>query len=104
MVPCDLDGTFTSACASGKVRRSCVRSRMKNPKTHPSFSAGSTLHSVPTKPGWTALVDFREEGLTIADWSRMHGFNPSLVYQVLNGSRKCFRGQSFKIARALGMK
>lgn len=81
-----------------------MRSRMKKPKAHPQSSADATPQSEPTTAEWTALGHFREEGLTIAEWSRTNGFNPSLVYQVLNGSRKCFRGQSFKIARALGMK
>ncbi len=32
------------------------------------------------------------------------GFTPALVYSVLKGERKCLRGQSFKIAVALGIR
>lgn len=48
--------------------------------------------------------DFQAHGISISDWSRDHGFNPRIVYQVLSGRRKSLRGQSFLIARALGMK
>ena len=47
---------------------------------------------------------FRENGLTVADWSADRGFNPALVYAVLKGERKCLRGQSHRIAVALGLK
>jgi gp16 family phage-associated protein len=46
----------------------------------------------------------RELGQSIAAWSKNHNFNPRLVYAVLRGERKCVRGQSFEIARELGMK
>jgi gp16 family phage-associated protein len=49
------------------------------------------------------VEDFRSNGMSVAGWARAHGFSPSLVYQVLAG-RKALRGQSFQIARALGMK
>lgn len=32
------------------------------------------------------------------------GFTPALVHVVLKGERKCLRGQSFKIAVALGLR
>lgn len=47
---------------------------------------------------------FREAGLSIADWAREHKFNPRLVYAVLRDERKCLRGESFAIAKELGMK
>lgn len=47
---------------------------------------------------------FAERGLSISEWARRHSFSPTLVYQVLDGERKCVRGQSHKIAVALGLK
>lgn len=47
---------------------------------------------------------FQENGLTVVDWSVDRGFNPALVYVVLQGNRKCLRGQSHHIAVALGLK
>lgn len=51
-----------------------------------------------------SLADFRVNGVAVVDWARVHGFSAALVYAVLRGERKCLRGQSFEIARALGMK
>ena len=48
--------------------------------------------------------DFRERGVNLAAWAREQGFNQQLVYLVIRGERKCLRGQSYNIARALGMK
>lgn len=54
--------------------------------------------------GIGSLADFRANGVAITDWAHQHGFSTPLVYAVLRGERKCLRGQSLKIARALGMK
>lgn len=47
---------------------------------------------------------FRDRGKTVVDWAIERGFNPTLVYTVLQGRRKCLRGQSFRIAVALKLK
>lgn len=47
---------------------------------------------------------FHDHGQSVSDWSVKQGFNPALVYAVLKGERKCLRGQSFRIAVALGVK
>lgn len=47
---------------------------------------------------------FADRGITISEWALERNFNPSLVYQVLAGTRKAVRGDSFKIAVALGLK
>ncbi len=47
---------------------------------------------------------FDESGIPVAEWARARGFSASLVYQVLEGKRKCLRGQSHRIAVALGLK
>jgi gp16 family phage-associated protein len=50
------------------------------------------------------MADFRADGVAVVDWARSRGFSAALVYSVLRGERKCLRGQSFQIAKALGMK
>lgn len=47
---------------------------------------------------------FRSNGLQINTWALEKGFTPALVYAVLQGKRKCLRGQSYLIAVALGLK
>lgn len=47
---------------------------------------------------------FRENGLNIHEWATERQFSPALVYAVLQGKRKCLRGQSHQIAIALGLK
>ncbi len=47
---------------------------------------------------------FLEQGLAVTDWALERGFSPHLVYAILAGRRKCLRGQSYQIAKELGMK
>lgn len=47
---------------------------------------------------------FETNGVSVAEWARAKGFSVTLVYQILEGRRKCLRGQSHKIAVALGIK
>jgi gp16 family phage-associated protein len=47
---------------------------------------------------------FAGSGISVAEWARVQGFSTGLVYQVLEGRRKCLRGQSHQIAVALGLK
>lgn len=47
---------------------------------------------------------FRNNGLNINHWALEQGFTPALVYAILQGRRKCLRGQSHSIAVALGLK
>lgn len=44
---------------------------------------------------------FRARGLTVASWSQRNGFSVSMVYAVLSGRAKGYRGQAYEIARAL---
>ncbi|MEJ8837744.1 DNA-binding protein [Ramlibacter sp. AN1133] len=67
----------------------------------------STAATAPTSKVVTAeeaFTNFRANGITISEWARDNAFNPRLVYQVLKGGRKCLRGESHRIAVALGMK
>lgn len=47
---------------------------------------------------------FSEQGLSISEWCREHGFGLSLTRQILAGGKPCHRGQSHQIAVKLGMK
>lgn len=51
-----------------------------------------------------ALEEFRLRGISVAAWSRHNGFNPTLVYQVLHARSVPTRGESHRIAVALGLK
>lgn len=47
---------------------------------------------------------FMDSGISVSEWARQNGFSASLVYQILEGNRRCIRGQSHQIAVALGLK
>ncbi|MDF3822079.1 DNA-binding protein [Leptospira sp. 96542] len=47
---------------------------------------------------------FRTNGVTVRQFARANGFNETLVYAVLSGTNKASRGESFRIAVALGLK
>ena len=47
---------------------------------------------------------FEANGISVAGWSREHGFPSALVYRVLRGEAKCRRGETHRIAIALGIK
>ena len=48
--------------------------------------------------------EFDMRGISAAAWAREHGFTPVMVYQVLRSKNIPARGQSHRIAVALGMK
>jgi gp16 family phage-associated protein len=45
-----------------------------------------------------------EQGLSAADFAKRHDINPSTVYAVLNGQKKCLRGEAHRTAVLLGIK
>lgn len=47
---------------------------------------------------------FFDEGISMTDWAREHGFPRQAVYAVLSGKSRCTRGRGHLIAVALGMK
>lgn len=49
-------------------------------------------------------ADFQRKGVSISAWALANGFSTNLVFEVLAGRKKALRGQSHKIAVALGMK
>ncbi|MHC5192746.1 DNA-binding protein [Pseudomonas frederiksbergensis] len=44
------------------------------------------------------------QGLSAKDWAEQHKLNPSTVYAVLNGQKKCLRGEAHRAAVLLGIK
>lgn len=49
-------------------------------------------------------TDFIRQGTTIANWARVRGYSPLMVYRVLDGTLKGHYGISHKIAIELGLK
>jgi gp16 family phage-associated protein len=47
---------------------------------------------------------FIDHGISVASWAREMGFSEALVYSVLRGKSRYTRGESFKIAVALGLR
>lgn len=59
----------------------------------------------PLKTPEQVRAEFDRRGVSIAEWSRRHGFSSALVVQILQGKRRsCVRGQSHRIAVMLGIK
>ncbi len=57
-----------------------------------------------TRPTAEIRKLIEDSGVSIAEWARENRFSAGLVYQILEGQRKCLRGQSHRIAVALGLK
>lgn len=45
-----------------------------------------------------------QQGLSAKQWAEQHGVSPSTVYAVLNGQKKCLRGEAHRAAVLLGIK
>lgn len=43
-------------------------------------------------------------GISAKEWAEQNGLSPSTVYAVLNGQKKCLRGESHRAAVLLGIK
>lgn len=72
-------------------------------KDEPQFFA---MHPEEIKPrthdeakDWLAY-----QGISAAEFCRMHNLPTSLVYEIINGRKRCLRGMSHNIAVLLGMK
>lgn len=59
----------------------------------------------PTEQACDAARDrLKHLGLGAKKWAQQNGLNPSTVYAVLNGQKKCLRGESHRAAVLLGIK
>lgn len=58
------------------------------------------------KPKTPAQVraEFRDAGVSVAEWARTHGFNRMTVVDLLRGHRQGLRGEAHRAAVALGLK
>ena len=51
-----------------------------------------------------ARAELRRKGVSVTQWAVSNGFSPNLVFEVLANRRRPTRGQTHKIAVALGIK
>ena len=51
-----------------------------------------------------ARADLDRKGISIAEFSRLHGLNKNLVSDLLNGRKKGRRGEAHRAAVLLGIK
>ncbi|MDR0480777.1 MAG: DNA-binding protein [Gallionellaceae bacterium] len=51
-----------------------------------------------------ARAELHRKGISITQWAMANGYSPNLVFEVLSGRRKPTRGQTHRIAVALGIK
>lgn len=58
---------------------------------------------VPLRTADQVRLELQAKGVSISQWALANGFASNLVYEVLRG-RPAVRGQSHKIAVALGIK
>ena len=49
-------------------------------------------------------ADFNRNGITIRQWAKEHGIGEGIVYELLRGRFKGYRGQAHKAAVLLGLK
>jgi gp16 family phage-associated protein len=54
--------------------------------------------------GLEAKSSLFANGETITQWAKRNGFNLQSTYRVLNGRSPCLRGETHRIAVALGIK
>lgn len=51
-----------------------------------------------------ARARLARQGISAKDWAEQHDLSPSTVYAVLNGQKKCLRGEAHRAAVLLGIK
>lgn len=69
-----------------------------------SVSRGDGLRGFSAQDVAQAKARLIAQGKTYAEWADERGYSRRLVYEVLNGRRACRRGESHRIAVALGLK
>ncbi|MEQ1686719.1 MAG: DNA-binding protein [Burkholderiaceae bacterium] len=57
-----------------------------------------------TKTAEQVQREFREAGISLAEWARAHGFERMTVVDVLRGHRLGNYGEAHRVAVALGLK
>lgn len=51
-----------------------------------------------------AVTWFRRTGTSVTEWAAEHGFEPSVIYALLNRRTRGHRGKAHRAAIALGLK
>ncbi|MDR6230462.1 gp16 family phage-associated protein [Pseudomonas sp. SORGH_AS199] len=51
-----------------------------------------------------ARVRLEMQGISVKDFALKHQLSPSTVYAVINGQKKCLRGEAHRAAVLLGIK
>ncbi|TBU78184.1 DNA-binding protein [Phytopseudomonas daroniae] len=51
-----------------------------------------------------ARIRLEQQGITVKSFAEQHDINVSTVYAVLNGQKKCLRGEAHRAAVLLGIK
>ena len=64
----------------------------------------SNANSLTRERAIAVRAQFVASGTNISEWARDRGFTLQLVHQILRGERSCMRGESHRIAVALGIK
>lgn len=76
---------------------------MKSVSGDPASSTRESLRATARTPEEIQKW-FRVKGVSVSEWARERGFSPSLTNAIIKGKRRCLRGQSHRIAVALGLK
>lgn len=63
-----------------------------------------TTSQIPTSRRAKALSELRHAGISVDSWAKANGFSASTVKSVLYGHSKGLRGESHRVAVALGLK
>lgn len=58
----------------------------------------------PTKTAAQVRAEFVEAGISVAEWARTHKFSRQTVFDLLRGKSQGTRGDSHRVAVALGLK
>ncbi|WP_095159167.1 DNA-binding protein [Pseudomonas sp. Irchel 3E13] len=62
-------------------------------------------NSTPTEQACRAARErLAKQGISAKEWAIKHDLSPSTVYAVLNGQKKCLRGEAHRAAVLLGIK
>lgn len=86
------------------AHRTCLASQLSSTYAQKIPDMEPSKKSAQSKPRFLSIRDFHSVGMSMTDWAKENNFNPQLVRKVLRGERKCLRGESYAIAKELGMK
>ena len=80
-------------------RNSLPLKQLRNPFPTVRLDMSDRLRTAKEARTW-----FYDQGISLTDWARDHGYPRQAVYAVLSGRSRCTRGRGHQIAIDLGMK